>query len=62
MSGSKATGNGTSNNRAYDAFFYGTLMHPRVLQRVIGVEGRHLQIAPAVLLVGVSQCTSEHHH
>ncbi|KAK1226579.1 hypothetical protein PQX77_010462 [Marasmius sp. AFHP31] len=45
MSGSKETG-----NRTYNAFFYGTLMHPRVLQRVIGVEGRHLQISPAVLL------------
>ncbi|KAF9267793.1 hypothetical protein L218DRAFT_977781, partial [Marasmius fiardii PR-910] len=33
----------------YSAFFYGTLMHPRVLQRVIGLEGKHLQIAPAVL-------------
>lgn len=35
----------------YSAFFYGTLMHPKVLQRVIGVGGKHLQIAPAVLLV-----------
>uniref|UniRef100_A0A0W0EXW3 Calcineurin-like phosphoesterase domain-containing protein n=1 Tax=Moniliophthora roreri TaxID=221103 RepID=A0A0W0EXW3_MONRR len=34
----------------YSAFFYGTLMHPKVLRRVIGVEGKHLQIAPAVLL------------
>ncbi|KAF7312370.1 Phosphoric monoester hydrolase [Mycena indigotica] len=32
------------------AFFYGTLMHPRILTRVIGSAGAHLRIAPAVLL------------
>ncbi|KAJ7170715.1 hypothetical protein C8R43DRAFT_980649 [Mycena crocata] len=32
------------------AFFYGTLMHPRILKRVIGNDGSHLQICPAVLL------------
>ncbi|KAG5643018.1 hypothetical protein DXG03_001756 [Asterophora parasitica] len=33
------------------AFFYGTLMHPKVLQRVIKHEGADLEISPAVLLV-----------
>ncbi|KAJ6531828.1 hypothetical protein B0H19DRAFT_457804 [Mycena capillaripes] len=32
------------------AFFYGTLMHPKILRRVIGNDGTHLQICPAVLL------------
>ncbi|KAJ7707674.1 hypothetical protein B0H17DRAFT_918044 [Mycena rosella] len=32
------------------AFFYGTLMHPKILKRVIGNDGSHLQICPAVLL------------
>ena len=33
------------------AFFYGTLLHPKVLKRVIGNDGQHLTIRPAVLLV-----------
>jgi hypothetical protein len=33
------------------AFFYGTLMHPEVLKRVIGNDGAHLEICPAVLMV-----------
>lgn len=33
------------------AFFYGTLLHPKVLKRVIGNDGSHLKICPAVLLV-----------
>ncbi|KAJ7227221.1 hypothetical protein GGX14DRAFT_348174 [Mycena pura] len=32
------------------AFFYGTLMHPEILKRVIGNDGSHLYICPAVLL------------
>ncbi|KAI6123517.1 hypothetical protein EDD16DRAFT_1826596 [Pisolithus croceorrhizus] len=32
-----------------DAFFYGTLMHPKILQRVIGNDGSHLRICPAVI-------------
>ncbi|KAJ8521925.1 hypothetical protein ONZ45_g1429 [Pleurotus djamor] len=32
------------------AFFYGTLMHPKILRRVIGHNGNNLEIAPAVLL------------
>jgi len=32
------------------AFFYGTLMHPGVLRRVIGGSGAHLKWCPAVLL------------
>ncbi|PPR00792.1 hypothetical protein CVT24_000757 [Panaeolus cyanescens] len=31
------------------AFFYGTLMHPRILQRVIKNDGVHLECCPAVL-------------
>jgi hypothetical protein len=33
------------------AFFYGTLMHPRILKRVINNDGSHLKICQAVLLV-----------
>ncbi|KAF9450918.1 hypothetical protein P691DRAFT_725187 [Macrolepiota fuliginosa MF-IS2] len=32
------------------AFFYGTLMHPKILKRVIGNDGGHLEICPAVLM------------
>ncbi|GLB40394.1 putative gamma-glutamyl cyclotransferase, AIG2-like [Lyophyllum shimeji] len=32
------------------AFFYGTLMHPKVLQRVIQHKGAELEICPAILL------------
>lgn len=31
------------------AFFYGTLIHPRVLRRVLGHAGTNLKIAPALL-------------
>ncbi|KAF5391538.1 hypothetical protein D9757_002369 [Collybiopsis confluens] len=33
----------------YSSFFYGTLMHPKILKRVIGNDACHLQIAPAIL-------------
>ncbi len=33
------------------AFFYGTLIHPLVLRRVIGHQGSALQIRPVILLV-----------
>jgi len=42
------------------AFFYGTLMHSQVLQRVIGNPGSHLQICPAVLLVRLLLAGDEH--
>ncbi|KAH7884324.1 hypothetical protein F5I97DRAFT_1812660 [Phlebopus sp. FC_14] len=32
------------------AFFYGTLIHPEILKRVIGNAGSHLSICPALLL------------
>ncbi|KAF9065592.1 hypothetical protein BDP27DRAFT_1331798 [Rhodocollybia butyracea] len=34
----------------FSSFFYGTLMHPKILKRVIDNDASHLQIAPAVLL------------
>ncbi|KAH8823352.1 hypothetical protein DL96DRAFT_1617318 [Flagelloscypha sp. PMI_526] len=34
----------------HTAFFYGTLMHPKILIQVIKNDGSHLRIAPAVLL------------
>ncbi|EPS93525.1 hypothetical protein FOMPIDRAFT_1136034 [Fomitopsis schrenkii] len=34
----------------YTAFFYGTLLHPAILRRVIGHEGQKLEICPALLL------------
>lgn len=33
------------------AFFYGTLMHPKILERVIRNDGSHLEICPAALMV-----------
>ncbi|KDN48710.1 hypothetical protein RSAG8_02697, partial [Rhizoctonia solani AG-8 WAC10335] len=42
--------NGTNGtNESVSAFFYGTLMHPAVLKRVIGNDASHLQATPAVL-------------
>jgi len=35
------------------AFFYGTLMHPEILKRVIGNDGTELEICPALLLVSL---------
>ncbi|KAH8100760.1 hypothetical protein BXZ70DRAFT_906950 [Cristinia sonorae] len=32
------------------AFFYGTLIHPQILRRVIGNPAEHLAVSPAVLL------------
>ncbi|KAF9048628.1 hypothetical protein BJ165DRAFT_1461208 [Panaeolus papilionaceus] len=34
----------------HTAFFYGTLMHPKILQRVIKNDGSHLECCPAVLM------------
>ncbi|PSR75564.1 hypothetical protein PHLCEN_2v9044 [Hermanssonia centrifuga] len=34
----------------YSAFFYGTLLHPSILRRVIGHHGTELEICPALLL------------
>ncbi|KAF8149898.1 hypothetical protein B0H34DRAFT_666397 [Crassisporium funariophilum] len=34
----------------HKAFFYGTLMHPKILKRVIYNDGSHLRLCPAVLL------------
>jgi len=31
------------------AFFYGTLMHPKILKRVIRNDGSHLSLCPAIL-------------
>jgi len=31
------------------AFFYGTLMHPKILKRVLNSDANHLQICPAIL-------------
>ncbi|PPQ67519.1 hypothetical protein CVT25_006060 [Psilocybe cyanescens] len=35
---------------SHTAFFYGTLMHPKVLKSVIHNDGAHLELCPAVLL------------
>ncbi|KAH9930083.1 uncharacterized protein B0H18DRAFT_995151 [Fomitopsis serialis] len=37
-------------SQTYTAFFYGTLLHPAILRRVIGHEGQKLEICPALLL------------
>jgi hypothetical protein len=41
------------HEQRFSAFFYGTLLHPKILKRVIGNDGSHLEICPAVLLVSV---------
>ena len=33
------------------AFFYGTLMHPKILKRVLHNDASHLMICPAILSV-----------
>ena len=42
-----------THEQRFSAFFYGTLLHPKILKRVIGNDGSHLEICPAVLLVSV---------
>lgn len=42
------------------AFFYGTLVHPEILKRVIGHEGSYLQISPALLPVSALRLPSIH--
>ncbi|KAG8704522.1 hypothetical protein FRC08_002188 [Ceratobasidium sp. 394] len=37
-------------NGSVSAFFYGTLMHPAVLQRVLANDASHLRASPAVLM------------
>ncbi|KAF9485203.1 hypothetical protein BDN70DRAFT_679573 [Pholiota conissans] len=36
--------------KTYNSFFYGTLMHPKILKAVIKNDGSHLQLSPAVIL------------
>jgi len=43
--------NMSGHSKTTSAFFYGTLMHPKILTRVIGNDGSHLEICPAVLKV-----------
>jgi hypothetical protein len=44
----------------HSAFFYGTLMHPKILKRVIANDGSHLQLCPAVLLVSLVHVSLNH--
>ena len=39
---------------SYSAFFYGTLLHPSILRRVIGHQGHELELCPALLVVSVT--------
>jgi len=43
------------------AFFYGTLMHPKILKRVLDNDASHLKICPAILMVGPSTPNDMHH-
>lgn len=38
-----------SSPHTYSLFFYGTLIHPPILHRVIGSDGKHLTFLDAVL-------------
>ena len=42
------------HEQRFSAFVYGTLLHPEILKRVIGNDGSHLEICPAVLLVSIA--------
>ncbi|EJU04710.1 hypothetical protein DACRYDRAFT_47945 [Dacryopinax primogenitus] len=33
-----------------NAFFYGTLMYPKIIKRVLNNTGNHLSVCPAILL------------
>ena len=35
----------------HNAFFYGVLIHPKIVLRVTSNDGSHLKLCPAVLLV-----------
>ena len=39
------------DKKSHSAFFYGTLMHPEVLLKILDSDGSHLEIAPATLQV-----------
>jgi len=43
-----------SSDTMASAFFYGTLMHPKILKRVLHNDASHLKICPAILMVGPS--------
>ena len=45
---------GMAHEQRFSAFFYGILLHPKILKRVVGNDGSHLEICPAVLLVSVA--------
>jgi hypothetical protein len=47
------TSDPVTQEETYDAFFYGTLLHPKIIRQVIGNPGSHLRVAPAVLKVRV---------
>ena len=42
------------------AFFYGILMHPKILKDVIRNDGSHLKLCPAVLLVSLVCSITRH--
>lgn len=46
------TGFSPSPSTMASAFFYGILMHPKILKRVLHNDASHLQICPAILMVG----------
>jgi len=41
-----------STDTMASAFFYGTLMHPKILKRVLHNDASHLKICSAILMVG----------
>jgi hypothetical protein len=43
------------------AFFYGTLMHPIILERVLNNDASHLKICPAILSVSLHSDSMAHH-
>ena len=45
------TGFSPSPSTMASAFFYGILMHPKILKRVLHNDASHLQICPAILMV-----------
>jgi hypothetical protein len=42
------------------AFFYGTLMHPQILLHVVGNDGAHLALCPAILSASPTDPSAPH--
>jgi hypothetical protein len=51
----------TLANMPHSCFFYGSLLHPAVLKKVLENDAEHLTFCPAVLFVRKNTSTLAHH-